>query len=117
TKFGEVTTGLLMGTVIIGISYFIKTMTVTKEVILISFQVAIFIGAIMLFNNIRDLDNDKINGRKTIAILLGKEKAVQFLQLMFTVAYILTISYIGFGILHLLAVISLFCVIKAQKVI
>src|SRR5699024_12128266 len=79
--------------------------------------VAIFIGAIMLSNNIRDLDNDKINGRKTIAILLGKEKAVQFLQLMFTVAYILTISYIGFGILPLLAVISLFSVIKAQEII
>src|SRR5699024_9837987 len=70
--------GLLMGTVIIGISYFIQTMTVTKEVIFISIPVAIFIGAIMLSNNIRDLDNDKINGRKTIAILLGKEKAVQF---------------------------------------
>src|SRR5699024_4886221 len=83
------------------------------EVIFISIPVAIFIGAIMLSNNIRDLDNDKINGRKTIAILLGKEKAVQFLQLMFIVAYILTIFYIGFGILPLLAVISLFSVIKA----
>src|SRR5699024_3813648 len=58
-----------------------------------------------------------INGRKTIAILLGKEKAVQFLQLMFIVAYILTIFYIGFGILPLLAVISLFSVMKAQQVI
>src|SRR5699024_1618330 len=64
----------------------------------------------------RDLDNVKINGRKTIAILLGKEKAVQFLQLMFTVAYILTISYIDFDILSLLAVISLFSLIKAEKV-
>lgn len=117
TPFGEVASGLLMGTVIIGISYFIQTMTVTIEVIFISIPVAIFIGAIMLSNNIRDLDNDKINGRKTIAILLGKEKAVQFLQLMFIVAYILTIFYIGFGILPLLAVISLFSVMKAQQVI
>src|SRR5699024_8107031 len=36
TPFGEVTSGLLMGTVIIGISYFIQTMTVTKEEIFIS---------------------------------------------------------------------------------
>lgn len=117
TPFGEAASGLLMGTVIIGISYFIQTMTVTKEVIFISLPVAIFIGAIMLSNNIRDLDNDKVNGRKTIAILLGKENAVKFLQMMFTIAYLLTIFYIGFGLLPLLAVISLFSVIKAQQVI
>src|SRR5690625_1580923 len=117
TPFGELASGLLMGTVIIGISYFIQTTHVTLEVLFISIPVAIFIGAIMLSNNIRDLDNDKVNGRKTIAILLGKEKAVQFLQLLFIVAYILTIFYIGFGILPLLAVISLFSVMKAQQVI
>lgn len=117
TPFGEIASGLLMGTVIIGISYYIQTMTLTKEVILISFPIAIFIGAIMMSNNIRDLDNDKVNGRKTVAILLGKDNAVRFLQLMFTIAYILTILYIGLRILPLLAVITLFSVIKAQQVI
>src|SRR5699024_2043695 len=117
TPFGDVASALSMGAVIIGISYHIQTMTVRKEIIFISIPVAIFISVTVLSNNIRDLDNDKINGRKTIAILIGKEKAVQFLQLMFTVAYILTIFYIGFGILPLLAVISLFIVMKAQQLI
>lgn len=117
TPFGELASGLLMGTVIIGISYFIQTTHVTLEVLFISIPVAIFIGAIMLSNNIRDLDNDKVNGRKTIAILLGKEKAVQFLQLLFTVAYVLTVSFIGFGILPLLSIITLLSVKKAMDVI
>ena len=117
TPFGEAVSGLLMGTVIIGISYFIQTMTLTKEVIFISLPIAIFIGAIMMSNNIRDLDNDKENGRKTVAILLGKENAVNFLQLMFTIAYILTILYISLRILPLLAVLSLFSIVKAQQVI
>lgn len=117
TPFGELFSGVLMGTVIIGISYFIQTMTITKEVIFISIPIAIFIGAILLSNNIRDLDNDKESGRKTIAILLGKENAIKFLQLLFGLAYLLTIFFIGFGMLPLLAIISLLSIKKAIEVI
>src|SRR5690625_2425379 len=117
TPFGELFSGLLMGTVIIAISYFIQTLTVTKEVIFISIPIAIFIGAILLSNNIRDLDNDKVSGRKTIAILLGKEKAIGFLQLLFTIAYILTIFYIAFDMLPLLSLITFLSIKKAIDVI
>src|SRR5699024_10116900 len=54
TPFGELFAGLLMGTVMIAISYYIQTMMVTIGVILISLPIAIFIGAILLSNNIRD---------------------------------------------------------------
>src|SRR5690625_7759709 len=81
-----------MGTVIIGISYFIQTDTITIDVILISIPIAIFIGAIMLSNNIRDRVGDEESGRKTIAILLGHDRAVNFLASMFIVAYVLTRS-------------------------
>src|SRR5690625_564169 len=117
TPFGELFSGLLMGTVIIAISYFIQTLTVTKEVIFISIPIAIFIGAILLSNNIRDLDNDKVSGRKTIVILLGKEKAIGFLQLLFTIAYILTIFYIAFDMLPLLSLITFLSIKKAIDVI
>src|SRR5699024_6320446 len=84
---------LLMGTVMIAISYYIQTMMVTIGVILISLPIAIFIGAILLSNNIRDLDNDKESGRKTIAILLGRKKANQFLVLLFSIAYCLIFCF------------------------
>src|SRR5699024_5586811 len=67
TPFGELFSGFLMGTVIIGISYFIQTLTLSTDAIWISIPIAIFIGAILLANNIRDLDNDEQSGRKTIA--------------------------------------------------
>src|SRR5699024_461431 len=90
TPFGELFSGFLMGTVIIGISYFIQTLTLSTDVIWISIPIAIFIGAILLANNIRDLDNDEQSGRKTIAILLGRKNAIRFLGLMFVIAYGLT---------------------------
>src|SRR5699024_12225323 len=77
TPFGEITAGFLMGTRMVAISYFIRAGHVTSEIILISVPIAILIGTIMLANNIRDLENDKLSGRNTIAILLGHKKAVK----------------------------------------
>lgn len=109
TPFGELSSGFLMGTVIICISYYIQTLTVTvtANVVLVSIPVAIFIGCIMLANNIRDLDGDKINGRKTIAILIGRINAIRFMAVLFIIAYALTILYIILGILPILSVIVL----------
>ncbi|HWO75678.1 MAG TPA: 1,4-dihydroxy-2-naphthoate polyprenyltransferase [Bacillus sp. (in: firmicutes)] len=88
TPFGEVISGLFMGLIIILLSFYIQAGTVTTESILISIPISILVGAIMLSNNIRDLDGDKENGRKTVAILLGRKKAVTLLATMFTVSYL-----------------------------
>lgn len=117
TPFGEVTAGFLMGTVMIGISYFIQTSYVSKEIILISIPIAIFIGAILLSNNIRDLDNDKESGRKTIAILIGRKNAIIFLASLFAIAYILTIIFVITGTLPTWSLLTLISSIKAVKVI
>lgn len=117
TPFGELFSGLMMGTVIIGISYFIQTLHVTWEVIIISIPVAIFIGCILLANNIRDLDGDKENGRKTLAILFGRDRAIIFLSVLMITAYSLTASYIIAGLLPIYSVISLLSVALARKAV
>lgn len=50
----------------------------------------------MLANNIRDLDGDEKNGRKTLAILLGRTNAIKFLAGMFIVSYIWIVMLIIF---------------------
>src|SRR5690625_3375614 len=117
TPFGEIAAGFLMGTVMIGISYFIQTLTVTKEVLLISIPIAIFIGAIMLSNNIRDLDGDKESGRKTIAILIGRKNAIIFLVSLFFIAYSFTAVLIFTGILPVWSFITFLSIKKAIDVI
>lgn len=117
TPFGEITSGFFMGTVIIGISYFIQTLTITAEVILVSIPIAIFIGSILLANNIRDLDGDKKSGRKTIAILLGRDRAIYFLATLFIAAYVLTALFIILGILPIHSIIVFLTIKKAYNVI
>src|SRR5690625_1402270 len=117
TPFGELFAGFLMGTVIISISYYIQTLTLTGSVILISVPVAIFIGAILLANNIRDLDGDKENGRKTIAILLGRKHAITFLAILFIFAYGFTAYFIIAGLLPFISIIVFLTIKYAINVI
>lgn len=88
TPFGEIMSGFFMGFVITQIAYFIQTGNINIISMFVSVPISILIGAIMLANNIRDLDGDKKSGRRTVAILLGREKAIKLLAGMFIVSYV-----------------------------
>ena len=76
TPFGELFAGVLMGSGFVLISYFVQTGTITSDSVLISLPIAILVGAINMSNNIRDIEEDIIGGRKTLAILLGRDRAI-----------------------------------------
>lgn len=88
TPFGEIISGFVMGMLLILISFFIQTGTVTTTSVLVAIPSLLLVGGIMLSNNIRDLDGDKEFGRKTLAILIGRPKAVKLLAAMFIVSYL-----------------------------
>jgi 1,4-dihydroxy-2-naphthoate polyprenyltransferase len=79
TPFGELFAGGVMGTGIILLSCFIQQKAIHANELLLSIPVAVLIGAILTANNIRDLENDKRNGRHTLAIYLGHQGASLFL--------------------------------------
>ncbi|PAQ14537.1 1,4-dihydroxy-2-naphthoate octaprenyltransferase [Bacillaceae bacterium SAOS 7] len=87
TPFGELTAGFFMGVVIILLSFYIQTGFISTASLLISIPISILVGSILLANNIRDLDGDKENGRKTLAILVGRKRAIQVLAGMFIVSF------------------------------
>ncbi len=97
TPFGELFSGLSMGTGFVLISFFIQANTVTIESLLISIPVGILVGAINMSNNIRDIEEDIKGGRKTLPILLGREKSVQFLAIAFFVSYLWIIAIVLMG--------------------
>ena len=73
-----------MGTCFVLIAFFIQTNTITTESVLISIPIGILVGAINMSNNIRDIEEDIKGGRKTLVILLGREKAVVTLAVAFS---------------------------------
>lgn len=88
SPFGELVSGIVMGMGIVLIAFFIQTNTVTLEAVLLSVPSMILVGAIMLSNNIRDIVGDTEGGRKTMAILVGRNNAVYILSVFFIVSYL-----------------------------
>ena len=93
SPFGEVISGFFMGTIIIALSFYFQTGYVNTDIIVVSLPLFIMIGAILLANNIRDLDNDKESGRRTYAILVGRNNAIKTLANSFVVVYFLNIVF------------------------
>ncbi|WP_338368137.1 1,4-dihydroxy-2-naphthoate polyprenyltransferase, partial [Enterococcus faecium] len=88
TPFGEIFAGFFIGLLIILISFYIQTGTVTTTSVLVSIPSFLLVGGILLSNNIRDFDGDKEFGRKTLAILVGRKNAINLLAGIFLVSYI-----------------------------
>lgn len=93
SPFGEVVSGFFMGTIIISLSFYFQTGYVNADIIVVSLPLFIMIGAILLANNIRDLDNDKESGRRTYVILVGRNNAIKTLANSFVVVYFLNIVF------------------------
>ena len=94
SPFGEVVSGFFMGTIIIALSFYFQTEFVNADIIVVSLPLFIMIGAILLANNIRDLDNDKESGRRTYAILVGRNNAIKTMAGSFIVVYLLNVLFI-----------------------
>ncbi|MDF2606256.1 MAG: 1,4-dihydroxy-2-naphthoate prenyltransferase [Bacillales bacterium] len=118
TPFGEIVAAIFMGVFIICTSFYIQAGLVTTESVMHSLPTSILIALILTANNIRDLDNDKVCGRKTLAILLGKKNSIIFLGIMFLISFLLVI-YMTLTTPHawfyLLVLLSIPKAIKATK--
>ncbi|CAM5209655.1 1,4-dihydroxy-2-naphthoate octaprenyltransferase OS=Ureibacillus acetophenoni OX=614649 GN=menA PE=3 SV=1 [Ureibacillus acetophenoni] len=107
TPFGELFAGALMGSGFVLISYFIQTGTVTLVSLMISIPAMILVGAINMSNNIRDIEEDTKGGRKTLAILLGRDTAIMALANSFFISYLWIFILIMLGDLSIWALVVL----------
>lgn len=98
TPFGELFSGIFMGMLIVLIAFFIQTGDITTISLLLSVPSMLLVAAIMLSNNIRDLVGDKESGRKTMAILIGRKRAIDVLLALFVVSYMWIIVLVIFGV-------------------
>lgn len=119
TPFGELFSGVVMGMLIVLISTFIQVGSIPNFSILLSIPSVLLVAAIMLANNIRDLEEDKKGGRKTLAILVGRKNAITILSSFFVLSYLWIIILVILQIVTpwaLLVVLSLKKPIHAIKV-
>ncbi|MGQ9815398.1 MAG: 1,4-dihydroxy-2-naphthoate octaprenyltransferase [Candidatus Roseilinea sp.] len=72
---GEIAVFLAMGPGIVAGAYAVQTQTVTPGVLLAATPIGLLVAAILHANNLRDLDSDRLAGKRTLATRLGRRGA------------------------------------------
>jgi 1,4-dihydroxy-2-naphthoate octaprenyltransferase len=72
---GEVFVFLFFGVVAVAGSYFAQIEQLTWEALVLAVPVGLLASAILVVNNVRDLETDRRAGKRTLAVRLGRERA------------------------------------------
>lgn len=69
---GEIFVFIFFGLIAVGGSYYLQTLSLTPQALLLGTLVGIHAAAVITVNNYRDLDGDAGNGKNTLAVRLGR---------------------------------------------
>jgi 1,4-dihydroxy-2-naphthoate octaprenyltransferase len=72
---GELFVFLFFGVVAVTGTYFVQTEEVTWEALVLAVPVGLLAAAILVVNNVRDLETDRRAGKRTLAVRLGRERS------------------------------------------
>ncbi len=114
---GEPAVILVWGPLMTGGTYYVLTGEIAPEVMIISLPIGILVGLVLLANNIRDIEYDKRAGIRTLAIILGKQRAINLYTLVIVSAYLIIILLILARILTPFAFLTFITLPSALRLI
>jgi 1,4-dihydroxy-2-naphthoate polyprenyltransferase len=85
---GEVFVFLFFGVVAVTGSYFAQVEQLTWEAFVLAVPVGLLAAAILVVNNVRDLETDRRAGKRTLAVRLGRGRARGLYAIMVYVAFL-----------------------------
>lgn len=104
---GEATVFVFMGPVMVVGAYFVQLQRWDWEPVLASLPIAFLVTAILHANNLRDIENDRKTGKRTIATMIGRKWANREMYLLLAGVYISLIVATAVGALPWAALIAL----------
>lgn len=87
---GELFVFLFFGIVAVAGSYFVQTETLVWEAFALAVPVGLLAAAVLVVNNVRDIDTDRRAGKRTLAVRLGRERTRTLFAAMVYGSYLLT---------------------------
>jgi 1,4-dihydroxy-2-naphthoate octaprenyltransferase len=85
---GEFFVFFFFGVVAVAGSYFVQTENVRWEALALGVPVGLLAAAILVVNNVRDVDTDRRAGKRTLAVKLGRERARVLFTAMVVVSFL-----------------------------
>lgn len=95
TPFGEISSGIAMGFAIVLITGYAWTRDLSLALLIPAIPSTLLVGSIMLTNNIRDIRNDESHGRRTLPIVLGRERALSLMSVTYLFNFIWILAWIS----------------------
>ncbi len=80
TPFGEIFAGGFLGVVLFLISFYVQSLTLTLESVIVSLPLLLLIGMILTINNTCDKVSDIKAGRKTLTIILTSKMNMHLIE-------------------------------------
>ena len=114
---GEVSVFIFFGVVATVGTYYVQTESVSREVLLASFAMGALACAILVLNNLRDLENDKSADKKTLAVIMGDQATRDLYKWLMFFALAMSVALTFFSFFYLLALLSLPLVSKSVRAV
>jgi 1,4-dihydroxy-2-naphthoate polyprenyltransferase len=86
---GEVFVFLFFGIVAVAGSFFVQVKALHWEAFALAVPVGLLAAAILMVNNVRDIDSDRRAGKRTLAVRLGRERTRTLFAAIVYLAYVL----------------------------
>ena len=90
--FGELSVFIFFGLVATMGSFYVQTETVTLMSFIVSVPMGALACAILSINNLRDLDQDALVGKNTLAVRMGDSRARRFFVALLVIAHTAAIA-------------------------
>jgi len=104
--FGELSVFIFFGLVATVGSYYIQTVQFNWQIFLLAIPVGTLSCAILAINNLRDLPQDKLVGKRTMAVRIGEKNTRVFFMLLLVTAQVTALAAVS---ISSLALITLIC--------
>jgi len=106
---------MLMGPVMVLGTYYVQTQIFTLDSFLVSLSLGCTVTAIMAANDIRDIEEDSVAGKRTIGTAFGLRVALWEYLLLVAAAFVIVIVLVAAGKIYPLSLISLLAVPQAVR--
>ncbi|MDM8533047.1 1,4-dihydroxy-2-naphthoate polyprenyltransferase [Anaerolineales bacterium HSG25] len=114
---GDLFVFVFFGPVAVGGTYYVQASQLSSTVLWASVPIGLLATAILVVNNLRDVDTDRKAGKRTLAVRLGAKGAqVEYIVLLIG-AYLIPILMWGFGLTTIWAMLGWLSIPLAVKLI
>ena len=114
---GEVSVFIFFGLVATIGTYYIQVDSVSREVVLASFAMGALACAILVLNNLRDLEKDAVANKRTLAVVIGDKSTRDFYRWLLFFALVMVVALSFFSFYYLLGLVALPLVAKSVRAV